>query len=113
MVHPQQAGRVGGLQGTGHGIRAAPLPDVVVGLEDERGLLEPLLIFPDPAPPILAQALDLAGYPWNSAGTLEVAAQLEPDDGWAGAIVCGDVAAAGAFALSRRLRKQAQPFQPL
>jgi DNA-binding response OmpR family regulator len=75
--------------------------------------MEPLLIFPDPAPPILAQALDLAGYPWKSAGTLEAAEQLEPEDGWAGAVVCADVDAEGAFAMCRGLRKQDQPFQPL
>jgi DNA-binding response OmpR family regulator len=75
--------------------------------------MEPLLIFPDPAPPILAQALDLAGYPWKSAGTLEAAEQLEPEDGWAGAVVCADVDPEGAFAMCRGLRKQDQPFQPL
>jgi len=30
--------------------------------------MEPLLLFPDPAPPELAQALDLAGYPWKAVG---------------------------------------------
>ncbi|HEX9547359.1 MAG TPA: response regulator transcription factor [Acidimicrobiales bacterium] len=75
--------------------------------------MEPLLIFPDPAPPILAQALDLAGYPWKSAGSLEAAEQLEPEDGWAGAVVCADVDPEGAFAMCRALRKQDQPFQPL
>ena len=33
--------------------------------------MEPLLLFPDPAPPDVAQALDLAGYPWKSVGTVE------------------------------------------
>src|SRR6266700_1878637 len=107
MVHSQQAGRVGRLQGPGDGVRVTPLPGVAVGL------VEPLLIFPDPAPPSLAQALDLAGYPWKSAGTLEAAQQLEPEDGWAGAIVCADVDPEGAFAMCRALRKQDQPFQPL
>ena len=30
------------------------------------GPMEPLLLFPDPAPPELAQALDLGGYPWKA-----------------------------------------------
>jgi len=28
--------------------------------------MEPLLLYPDPPPPELAQALDLGGYPWKS-----------------------------------------------
>ena len=28
--------------------------------------MEPLLLYPDPAPPELAQALDLGGYPWKA-----------------------------------------------
>jgi DNA-binding response OmpR family regulator len=75
--------------------------------------MEPLLIFPDPAPPALAQALDLAGYPWKSAGSAEAAERLEPEDGWAGAVICADVDPEGAFALCRSLRKRDLPFEPL
>ena len=28
--------------------------------------MEPLLIYPDPVPPELAQSLDLVGYPWKA-----------------------------------------------
>lgn len=75
--------------------------------------MEPLLIYPDPAPPVLAQALDLAGYPWKAVGSAGVADRAEPEDGWAGAIVCADVDADGSFALCRALRKRDQPFSPL
>jgi DNA-binding response OmpR family regulator len=75
--------------------------------------MEPLLIFPDPAPPVLAQALDLAGYPWKGASSAEAAERSEPEDGWAGAIVCADVDPEGAFALCRSLRKRDVPFEPL
>jgi DNA-binding response OmpR family regulator len=75
--------------------------------------MEPLLIFPDPSPPALAQALDLAGYPWKSAGSPEAAERLEPEDGWAGAVVCADVDPEGAFTLCRSLRKRDLPFEPL
>ena len=75
--------------------------------------MEPLLIFPDPAPPALAQALDLAGYPWKAAGSPDAAERLEPEDGWAGAIVCADDDPEGAFALCRALRKRDLPFEPL
>jgi DNA-binding response OmpR family regulator len=75
--------------------------------------MEPLLIFPDPAPPPLAQALDLAGYPWKSVGSPDAAERLEPEDGWAGAVVCADVDPEGAFALCRALRKRDLPFEPL
>ena len=29
-------------------------------------MTEPLLVFPDPPPALLAQTLDLAGYPWKA-----------------------------------------------
>jgi DNA-binding response OmpR family regulator len=75
--------------------------------------MEPLLIYPDPAPPALAQALDLAGYPWKAIGSADAADRSEPEDGWAGAIVCADVDADGSFALCRSLRKRDLPFAPL
>jgi DNA-binding response OmpR family regulator len=76
-------------------------------------VMEPLLLFPDPPPPALAQALDLSGYAWKSAATPDAAARVEPDDGWAGAIVCADTDPEGAFALARALRKRDVPLEPL
>jgi DNA-binding response OmpR family regulator len=75
--------------------------------------LEALLLFPDPAPPALAQALDMAGYPWKAVATPQGAERLEPDDGWSGAIVCADTDPEGAFALCRSLRKRDMPLTPL
>jgi len=75
--------------------------------------VEPLLLYPDPPPPVLVQALDLAGYPWKAAGTAEAATRVEPDDGWAGAVVCADVDPETAFALCRALRKRDLPLEPL
>jgi DNA-binding response OmpR family regulator len=75
--------------------------------------MEPLLIFPDPAPAALAQALDLAGYPWKAAGSSEAADRLEPEEGWSGAIVGADEDPDGAFALCRSLRKRDLPFEPV
>ena len=75
--------------------------------------MEPLLIFPDPAPPELAQALDLGGYPWKAVGDEVSAARSEPDDGWAGAIVLADGDPEAAFALCRALRKRDMPLEPL
>src|SRR2546423_12443765 len=75
--------------------------------------MEPLLLLPDPAPPPLAQALDLGSWPWKAAATPEAAARLEPDDGWAGAVVAADDDPDGAFALCRTLRKRDIPLEPL
>jgi DNA-binding response OmpR family regulator len=74
--------------------------------------MEPLLIYPDPPPPELAQALDLGGYPWKSVTDELNAQRVEPDDGWAGAIICADRDAEGAFALCRALRKRDIPLEP-
>ena len=75
--------------------------------------MEPLLVFPDPAPPVLAQTLDLGGYPWKAVATAEAATATEPDDGWAGAIVDASDDPEGAFGLCRALRKRDIPFEPL
>jgi DNA-binding response OmpR family regulator len=75
--------------------------------------MEPLLIFPDPAPPELAQALDLSGWSWKAARDDAAARRIEPDDGWAGAIVVADREPETAFALCRSLRKTDRPLEPL
>ena len=75
--------------------------------------MEPLLLFPDPAPPELAQALDLGGYPWKSAASAEDATRIEPDDGWAGAIVVADADPDAAFTMCRTLRRRDVPLEPV
>jgi DNA-binding response OmpR family regulator len=75
--------------------------------------MEPLLVFPDPAPPALAQALDLGGYPWKAAASVDAAASVEPADGWAGALVWAEGDGEGAFAMCRALRKRDLPLEPL
>jgi DNA-binding response OmpR family regulator len=74
---------------------------------------QPLLVFPDPVPPGLAQALDLGGHPWKAIGAPDAAERAEPEDGWAGAIVCADVDSDGAFALCRSLRNRESASPPL
>jgi DNA-binding response OmpR family regulator len=75
--------------------------------------MEPLLLYPDPPPPELAQALDLGGYPWKSVADELAAQRAEPDDGWAGAIVVADQDPESAFSLCRALRKRDLPLEPL
>ncbi len=75
--------------------------------------MEALLVYPDPAPPELTQALDLGGYPWKAVADAEAASRLEPEDGWAGAVVCADTEPDGAFGLCRMLRKRDFPLEPL
>jgi DNA-binding response OmpR family regulator len=75
--------------------------------------MEPLLLYPDPPPTDLIQALDLAGYPWKVAPTPEAASRIEPLEGWAGAIVCAHVDPEGAFTLCRALRRRDLPLEPL
>jgi DNA-binding response OmpR family regulator len=75
--------------------------------------MEPLAIFPDPPPPELAQALDLAGYPWKGVGSDDAVVRNEPDDGWAGAVVVAAERPDDAFAVCRALRKRDIPLAPL
>jgi DNA-binding response OmpR family regulator len=76
-------------------------------------MTEPLLVFPDPPPPELAQTLDLAGYPWKAVADETAARRAEPDEGWSGAIICADRQPDSAFAIARALRKTDQPLEPL
>jgi len=75
--------------------------------------MEPVLIFPDPPPPELAQSLDLSGYPWKAAGDELAASRIEPEGGWGGAIICAYLDPERAFALCRALRKRDVPLEPL
>ena len=49
--------------------------------------MEPLLVYPEPVPPELAQALDIGGWAWKAAPDIDAARRDEPTDGWVGAIV--------------------------
>jgi DNA-binding response OmpR family regulator len=75
--------------------------------------MEPLMVWPDPPPPELAQTLDLAGYRWKSVTSADAAVRLEPADGWAGAVVVADREPEAAWALCRALRKRDEPVGPL
>ena len=75
--------------------------------------MEPLLVFPDPAPAVVAQALALASYTWKAVGSLDEAEDAEPEDGWSGGVVCADELPDAAFGLCRSLRKRDIPFAPL
>src|SRR3979490_3279001 len=74
---------------------------------------EPLLVFPDPPPPLLAQTLDLAGYPWKALENAAIRLQHEPRDGGAGAVIVADEDPEGAFGICRALRKRDAPLEPV
>lgn len=49
--------------------------------------MEPILVYPEPVPPELAQALDIGGWAWKAAPDIDAARRDEPVEGWVGAIV--------------------------
>ena len=75
--------------------------------------MEPIVVFPDPPPPELAQTLDMAGYAWVPAASADMAARVEPADGWAGAIVVADRDPDAAWAFCRSVRKGDNALGPL
>jgi len=75
--------------------------------------VEPLLVHPGPPPPPLVEALDAAGYPWRAVADAAGVESAEPEDGWAGAVVCLDGDAETAMSVCRTLRKRDLPLQPL
>jgi DNA-binding response OmpR family regulator len=76
-------------------------------------ITEPLLVFPDPAPALLVQTLDLGGYPWKAVTNASVATSSEPADGWSGAVIVADGDAEAAFGLCRSLRKRDDSLEPI
>jgi DNA-binding response OmpR family regulator len=75
--------------------------------------MDPLLVYPDPPPEWLAEALDAAAYPWRSVADASQAAGLEPEDGWSGAVVVAATEAGDGLSLCRSLRKREPPLAPL
>jgi DNA-binding response OmpR family regulator len=82
-------------------------------IRGQEPLMDPLVVFPDPPPPLLAQTLDLAGYPWKAVANASVASQHEPPDGWTGALICAEEDPEGAFGICRALRKRDTPLEPI
>lgn len=75
--------------------------------------MDPLLVYPDPPPEWLTGVLDAAAYPWQAVDDYAAAGRLEPEDGWAGAVVVAGGESDEGFALCRSLRKREAPLQPL
>ncbi|HLF98881.1 MAG TPA: response regulator transcription factor [Acidimicrobiia bacterium] len=75
--------------------------------------MDPLCVFPDPPPPLLAQTLDLGGYSWKAVGNAAIALQHEPADGWGGAVIACEDDPEGAFSIARSLRRRDNPVEPI
>lgn len=73
--------------------------------------MEPLLVFPDPPPPELAQTLDLAGFAWKAVANSVVAEEHEQNHGWSGAVIVADQDPDAAFSIARALRKRNNPLE--
>jgi len=76
-------------------------------------ITQPLLVFPDPPPPLLAQTLDLSGHAWKACTNVSTAIASEPTDGWGGAIIVADGDPEGAFGMCRALRKRDGSIDPV
>ncbi len=75
--------------------------------------MKPLLVFPDPAPPEIAETLDLAGYSWKAVAD-EYGGVRGLSDGWSGGVVCADADPDAAFALCRTMRRgDRTPLEPV
>ncbi|MCB0994763.1 MAG: response regulator transcription factor [Acidimicrobiales bacterium] len=75
--------------------------------------MDPILVYPDPPPPELAQTLDLASYSWKSVPNATEAEAWEREEAWSGALIVADRDPDGAFSLCRALRKRNRPLTPL
>ena len=63
--------------------------------------MSPLLGYPDPPPPELAQSLDLAGFSWKAVANSAIADEQFMSQDWAGAVIVADEEPNDAFAFAR------------
>ena len=75
--------------------------------------MEPILVYPDPPPSALLDALRGSTWDITVVASAEEAVKLAPDEGWPGALVATGDDPDGAFALCRALRKRDLPLEPL
>ncbi len=66
--------------------------------------MDALIVFPEPAPPELAQALDMGGWVWKSAVDIDSARREEPAEGWMGAVIVAGDDPDDAFRFCRAIR---------
>ncbi len=71
--------------------------------------MDPILVWPDPAPPDIARVLDIAGLTWEAVGT-EAAARDRP---WSAGVVSAEFDPTAAFAAVRALRRGDSALAPL
>ena len=75
--------------------------------------MQPLLVFPDPCPAELAQALGTSGLAYVAVGDEADVEKFEPEEGWAGAVISVEARPDDALDLARALRKRDFPLEPL
>lgn len=75
--------------------------------------MEPLACFPDPPSPGLAKALDSAGYAFTAVANADAVRELEPTEGWPGAVISVVESPEAAFSLCRVLRQRDEPVAPV
>lgn len=66
--------------------------------------MDSLLVFPSPAPPELAHALDLGGWAWKAVADVDQARADQPGKGWSGAVIVAGTEPDEAFRLCRSIR---------
>jgi DNA-binding response OmpR family regulator len=71
--------------------------------------MEPLLLYPNPPPPDVVRALDIAGYAWTAVDSESEAAA----GSWGGAIIAADDAEDGGFNFARAIRHADQGIAPV
>ena len=64
-----------------------------------------IAVFAEAVPPEVARSLDMAGFTWKGVSSLDEAAEIEPSDGWAGAVIDCSGEAETSWAFARGLRK--------
>ncbi len=75
--------------------------------------MEPLLVFGNPPPLELTQALDMGSWAWKPVANYEQALTAEPNEGWAGAIIAADTDLSAALSFCRNLRQGDNPLKPV
>src|SRR2546421_3744122 len=75
--------------------------------------MDPLLVYPDPPPPLLLDALRRGGWEVVVAGSADEAVKNAPNEGWPAAIIATGDDPEGAFVTCRTLRRGEDRVEPV
>lgn len=75
--------------------------------------MDTLLLYPDAGTEAVTKILESLGYSFKIVDTITQVNRVEPEDGWAGAVLCAESGVEETFNFAKALRKRDVPIHPI